>query len=330
MYTCILILLVAVATTTATDKCGHQQSASLNIVLTNDDGFETHLIQSLFFALQAANHNVVMSAPYGARSGTSGTIEFLRPLGPTSEPSPMGTLAAGSPGVGPTTLAEGQYYVDGAVTSAVLYGLDVLAADAFQGAPVDLVISGPNEGQNVGLLTPHSGTVGGAVTAINRGIPSMAVSADGDEEQTDLVGELMVELIGNLPRNPNGGLAMPAHSGLNVNFPLLEADTGVADYSFVRANVGIAVNSVGLLFVDDLTTCPFAEAFGAAVPLPGLCLAAPYTSAGYPEDNSPSSEGNVITNGQRQIAVSVIQGTYAADSATEEAVFSSISGLGTV
>lgn len=41
----------------------------------------------------------------------------------------------------------------------MLNGIDVLAPELFAG-PVDLVISGPNEGNNVGLLTPHSGTVG--------------------------------------------------------------------------------------------------------------------------------------------------------------------------
>ena len=284
---------------------------SLDIVLGNDDGFETPLIQSLFFALQDAGHNVVMSAPYGARSGTSGLIEFLRPIPPTSEPSPEGKVAAGSPGVGETGLADKQYYVDGAVTSAFLHGLDVLAPKYF-GGPPDLVISGPNEGQNVGLLTPHSGTMGGAVTCINRGIPSMAVSADGDEEQSDLVGELMVKLVASII-DKDGSIKIPSGYGLNVNLPLLEEDTFVEDYEFVPTQVGIAVNSVGLLFAEKLSECPLAAAFGlGGVDLPGLCLASPYTDAGYPLDDDPSSEGNVISNGERQIAVSLIEGTYAA------------------
>jgi hypothetical protein len=85
---------------------------SLNIVLTNDDGFETELIQSLFFGLQNAGHNVIMSAPYAGQSGTSGLIDFLRPILPTSADSPKKTIKAGSPGVGPTTLADMQYYVN--------------------------------------------------------------------------------------------------------------------------------------------------------------------------------------------------------------------------
>lgn len=314
------------SSTTGTEK------RPLNIVLTNDDGFETPLIQSLFFALKEANHNVVMSAPYGAQSGTSGLIEFLRPYAATTEDSPAGTVTAGSPGVGPTTLDEHQFYVDGAVTSAVLYGVDVLTKRVLGVDVPDLVISGPNEGQNVGLLTAHSGTMGGAVTTLNRGIPSMAVSADGDEEQVELVGQLMVKLIGDLPRGQDGNVVLagegdPQNIGLNVNFPLLEEGTSASDYTFAAARVGTAVNSVGLIFAEDLTTCPLAAAFGASVPLPGLCLAIPYTDAGYAEDTNPQSEGNVISNGKRQIAVSVIEGTYSASVSVAEHVFAAMPTL---
>eukprot|EP00523_Entomoneis_sp_CCMP467_P005375 CAMPEP_0168763504 /NCGR_PEP_ID=MMETSP0724-20121128/24397_1 /TAXON_ID=265536 /ORGANISM="Amphiprora sp., Strain CCMP467" /LENGTH=314 /DNA_ID=CAMNT_0008812709 /DNA_START=175 /DNA_END=1119 /DNA_ORIENTATION=- len=297
---------------------GGGKPVSLNIILGNDDGFETPLIQSLFSSLMDAGHNVVMSAPYGARSGTSGLIEFLQPILFTSEDSPEGTLPAGSPGVGPTTIADQQYYVDGAVTSAFLYGLDVLAPKYFGGRP-DLVISGPNEGQNVGLLMPHSGTVGGAVTCINRGIPTIAVSADSDEEQPDLVAELIVKLVAESAGKIPSGL------GLGVNLPLLEEDTTVADYTFVPTRVGTAVNSVGLLFVEKLSDCPLAAAFGLGnVPFPGLCLAIPYTDAGYELDDDPTSEGNVIINGKQQIAVSVIEGTYQAPLDASEKVLSKI------
>lgn len=126
----------------------------MNVVLTNDDGFETEFIQALFFALEEAGHNVIMSAPFRGQSGTSGFIEFFRPLVPTNTESPGGrTLPAGSYAIGETTLADGQYYVDSTPAGAVLYGIDVLAPAIFGGSP-DLVISGPNEGNNVGLVTP--------------------------------------------------------------------------------------------------------------------------------------------------------------------------------
>lgn len=275
----------------------------LNIILTNDDGFETPLIQSLFTALTAAGHNVVMSAPYSGQSGTSGLVQFLVPLGPTEEASEGGALPAGSPPLGSTTLADQQYYVAGAVTSAVGYGIDVLAPRIFGGGP-DLVLSGPNEGQNTGLLTSHSGTLGATVTAINKGIPAIALSAGNEEENSELIAELALMVI------ERAFSSIPPGYGLNVNFPDTVEGTTAADYSFVSSKVGLN-GQVGLLFAEDLTECPFAAAFGASVPFPGMCLAAPITAAGYPEDADPTSEYNVITaEGQLNVAVSVIEGTY--------------------
>ena len=70
---------------------GAQHASALNIVITNDDGFETPNIQALYDALVAAGHDVILSAPYSGQSGTSGMIAFLRPIGPTSQASPGGT-----------------------------------------------------------------------------------------------------------------------------------------------------------------------------------------------------------------------------------------------
>ena len=67
-------------------------ASALDIVLTNDDGFETEYIQALFEKLTAAGHNVVMSAPYSGQSGSGGKINFLQPIFPTSEPSEGGLL----------------------------------------------------------------------------------------------------------------------------------------------------------------------------------------------------------------------------------------------
>jgi 5'-nucleotidase len=75
-------------------------------------------------------------------------------------------LPAGSYGIGETSLASQQYYVNG--SPAALYGIDVKAQDIWGSRP-DLLISGPNEGNNLGVITPHSGTVGVTVTALNKG-----------------------------------------------------------------------------------------------------------------------------------------------------------------
>jgi 5'-nucleotidase len=257
----------------------YAQNRPLNIVLTNDDGFETALIQGLFDQLVLAGHNVIMSAPYLGQSGTSATIDFVRPITSTSRASPKGTIAIGAPGVGNTTIKPNQFYVNGAVTGAVLYGVDVLAPSIFGIGKLDLVLSGPNEGQNVGLLGAHSGTVGAVVTTINRGIPSIACSADTSEPNTALIGQLMVKLINGLSRTATGGINLGG-AGLNVNFPRLDANTGINDYSFYGTNVGIATNSVGLRFIAKLSDCPIAAQLGVISSLPGLCLDAPFYGFG--------------------------------------------------
>lgn len=81
----------------------------LNILLGNDDGFESPYLQTMFTALKAAGHNVIMSAPYDNKSGTSSTLEVFVPYATTSHESQGGTIAAGAPGVGPTTLGPNQY-----------------------------------------------------------------------------------------------------------------------------------------------------------------------------------------------------------------------------
>ena len=301
-----------------------QAPRPLNIILTNDDGFETPLIQSLFNELVLAGHNVVMSAPFKGQSGTSATIDFLRPITSTTSASPKGTIGSGAPGIGNTTIKPNQFYVNGAVTGATLYGIDVLAPIIFGAGKLDLLLSGPNEGQNVGLFSPHSGTVGAVVTTLNRGnIPAIACSADTSEPNPVLIGQLMVKFINALNRTSTGGLSFGG-VGLNLNFPKLDPSTTVNDYSFFGTTTGIATNSVGLRFVAKLSECPIAVASGVNVPLPGLCVDAPYTASGYSLDSNPLSEGNLIQNKQRSIAVSVIEGTYQADAAITQTVLNSI------
>lgn len=288
-------------------------ASALDIVLTNDDGFETENIQALFRALTDAGHNVIMAAPYLGQSGTGGKISFLEPIPPTSEPSEGGLLPAGSFGIGETTIAPQQFYVDDSPAAAALYGIDVLAPQIF-GGPPDLVVSGPNEGNNLGLVTPHSGTLGAAVTALNKGIPAIAVSADSDDEtvaESDLIAELTLKVVEAV--DGRHGIRLPPGTGLNVNIPDVDPATNDADdFNFKQTRIGTA-SQIGLQFYENIGDSPIAQAVGIPpnIGLPGTSVEIPYTNAGYPEDNSSRSEGNVVDG--TTIAVSPIQGTYAAD-----------------
>ncbi len=191
----------------------------LRILLTNDDGFESRNLQALYTTLKAAGHDVILSAPYRNQSGMSARYGFYTDLSPTDSASPEGVIAAGAPGVGPTTIDVDQYYVDSTPVGAVLYGLEVMAPKKWGVAP-DLVISGPNNGNNLGLGTPHSGTVGAAITALNSGIPALAVSGDSANAAT-------APLLAAITRRVmaaamvNGRIGLPAGIGLNVNVPEL-------------------------------------------------------------------------------------------------------------
>lgn len=287
--------------------------SALNVVLTNDDGFETENIQALYRALVAAGHDVILSAPFLGQSGTGGAVGFLRPIFPTSEASEGGLLPAGSFGIGETTIAPQQFYVDGSPTDALLYGTDVLAPRIFGGRP-DLVISGPNEGNNLGIITPHSGTLGAAVAALNKGIPAIAVSADRSDrtpEEAELIAALTLEIVEAL--DGHHGVRLPPGTGLNVNIPDVDPATSTPDdFDFAFTRIGIATN-IGLQFYENLGDSPIARAFGipANIGLPGVSVEIPYTLAGHPEDDSPRSEGNAL--GGTTVTVSPIQGTYAAD-----------------
>ena len=299
---------------------------SLKIVLTNDDGFETENIQALYDALVAAGHDVIMAAPYLGQSGTGGQIAFLQPITPTSEPSEGGLLPAGSPGVGPTTIAPQQFYVDGSPAASVLYGIDVAAEQIF-GGPPDLVLSGPNEGNNLGLVTPHSGTLGATVTALNLGIPAIAISASNDDEtaaEAELIAEIALRVVEAVAGRH--GIRLPHGTGLNVNVPDVDPALEAADYDFALTQVGTATN-IGLQFYEQLGDSPIAVAFGIppGLPFPGVSVEIPYTVAGYPEDTSSRSEGNVI--GGTTVTVSPIQGTYQADYFRSFLVGRSLRGL---
>jgi 5'-nucleotidase len=150
-------------------------SGILRILVTNDDGVGAPGIDVLVEALIAdPNNEVVVSAPAQNQS-SSGDMTSPPPLQVTETMTASGYPAAA---------------VDGFPADSVIYALDNLYPDA----PPHVVLSGVNEGQNVGnvkiggseigLLVDISGTVGAAKTAACADIPAMA-SSQGEGETLD-------------------------------------------------------------------------------------------------------------------------------------------------
>ncbi|MFC7516805.1 5'/3'-nucleotidase SurE [Herbaspirillum sp. GCM10030257] len=306
---------------------------ALNIVVTNDDGFEASFIHALYQRLKAAGHSVIISAPAQDSSGQGGALNFLRPIATMTKDSRAGSIKAGSPGVGTMPGNSDVYYVDSTPVASALYGIDV-AAPAKWGKAPDLVVSGINYGNNTGIINNGSGTVNAALIAINRGVPAIAASAeaptsyraydklapgDVEYENADIVVRLVNEL--DKQKATAGGKILPDGIGLNVNMPKFAKGTA--------ANLPIKISKEGLassatpFFVPDLSKDSVANGYipGGAPPLPGVTL---YIGGPKPAnltmltDTDPASEQNVVQAGA--VAVSVLKINHQADRAPEAAV----------
>ena len=121
------------------------------ILLTNDDGVSAPGLAALAEALNLLGDLIVV-APAEESSAMSHALTVRRPL----------TV---------DTVAPGWLAVDGTPTDCVNVAVSQLLT-----TPPDLVVSGINNGLNVGDAVTYSGTVAGALEGILLGIPAIAVS----------------------------------------------------------------------------------------------------------------------------------------------------------
>lgn len=285
-----------------------------NIVLTNDDGLTSN-VRALYMALKERGDDVIVSVPCSNQSGMGAAIKVMRPLGPLAAGCRNGAAKAGDPGAGPMTRAgfgKDFFYVDGTPVMATLYGVDVAAMQRWGKAP-DLVLSGPNEGQNVGYIVISSGTVSNAQYAATRGIPAIALSAG--ENTTDdaqlanpkstVVARLSVDLVRALEVRAGKGPLLPPGLALNVNFPdVLEGA------QWKPSRIG-TYNHLQIRFTDDIGKSASPEIIAAArsrgfaLPnLPGI------TAAMNPAAPRPDQLDDETVVNRKNIAVSVMQLGY--------------------
>jgi 5'-nucleotidase len=308
---------------------------ALNILLCNDDGISAANVRALKQRLQAAGHRAIVAAPIDNQSGRGGYIAFLQPVPPLSgneRSAKVLGLPAGTAGVGIDPADADVHYVNGTPVAACLYGIDVQARRTWGTAP-DLVISGPNEGNNTGHINASSGTFNNLLYAINRGLPAIAVSDAATTqvnwtpalaptsrafEVADVVVRFLDDVLVAQPprhhaeRHPVRRL-MPEGVGLNVNVPLFAAGSGPV-LRFTTTQVGVAT-AYAPAFYERLSDSPLAVASGVNQPLPGISLAQGGTvlpsGTVVPKDDDRSAEGNVIAAGGA-VTVSPVQGMPAA------------------
>jgi len=279
---------------------------ALDILLTNDDGFTSTNLRALYHALLADGHRVLVSAPCTGQSGKGGALDYFRPIGPLTHDCDGGTVRAGAPGVGSDPEVPSIHYVDGTPVMALLYGLDVLVSSSW-GTPPDLVVSGPNVGQNTGITNPSSGTVNNAVIALQRGVPAIAVSADystGDDPALgDEVAGVVLRLLRQLQSTQGVDGLLPEGVGLNVNLPYFEAgQSGQLGFALARCDRYARFKP---RFVEDLSQDPLAIQYGLDAPYPGISFDLRDPD---PATDRPSSEGVVVEEGR--VSVSLIEGNF--------------------
>lgn len=167
----------------------------MRILLTNDDGVFAPGLAALEQQLRHLGE-VVIAAPATEQSGVGHSITFLTPL------------------VCKSIHREGRHWawaVDGSPADCVKLSIGEL----FHDKPIDLVVSGINNGLNAGINVLYSGTVAAAIEGAFFGVTSIAVSLEYDEDAD-------FQAAAVIARNVVGGIAKrPEARGrlFNLNIP---------------------------------------------------------------------------------------------------------------
>jgi 5'-nucleotidase len=165
----------------------------VKILLSNDDGYRADGLQALIDSLQTLA-KITVVAPDRNRSGASNSLTLDVPL----RVFPFG---------------EDMYYVvSGTPTDCVHLAISGLFAEEH-----DMVVSGINEGANLGDDVLYSGTVAAAIEGRYLGLPAMAISLvlqSGSGHHFATAARVAAELVMRVERTP-----LHQATILNVNVP---------------------------------------------------------------------------------------------------------------
>lgn len=164
----------------------------MKILVSNDDGYLAPGLAALADALSAIAEIAVV-APDSNRSGSSNSLTLDRPLSVYRADN-------------------GFYFVNGTPSDCV----HVALTGGLAGFRPDLVVSGINQGQNMGDDTLYSGTVAAATEGYLFGIPAIAFSqVDKGWEHLDSAARVARDIVEHRLD------MLPAPYLLNVNIPNL-------------------------------------------------------------------------------------------------------------
>lgn len=224
----------------------------MHILISNDDGLDATGIRVLADQIERHVDQVTLAAPDRDRSGASNSLTLDRPIRVEKRDDHV-------------------FRVHGTPTDCVHIGITGLLNDE-----PDMVISGINNGGNLGDDVLYSGTVAAAMEGRFLGLPAMAVSLvyeGGRARNYATAARAAAKLMKQLFSEP-----LPADTILNVNVPDLPWDE---IRGFETTRLGHRHRSEDVIPLDD----PRGRQFfwiGAA---------------GEEEDNGPGTDFNAVRRG---------------------------------
>lgn len=162
----------------------------MKLLVSNDDGVHAPGIEALYMRLQAVAQ-VRVIAPDRNCSGASNSLTLHNPLRVQRLPN-------------------GFYSLNGTPTDCVHLGTNSPLAD-----DVDLVVSGINDGPNMGDDVLYSGTVAAAMEGRYMGLPSIAVSMGSrGHDHYDTAARVVADIVQRMAEQP-----LRLDTILNINVP---------------------------------------------------------------------------------------------------------------
>ncbi|MGB7979081.1 MAG: 5'/3'-nucleotidase SurE [Chlamydiales bacterium] len=164
------------------------------LLITNDDGINAPGIKHLWQAVSEFA-DVAIVAPHAEKSGSGLSITWTKPLHIRPFHWEANTPA---------------WSLNGTPADCIKMALSVL----LEKRP-DMIVSGINRGSNSGRTVLYSGTIGGVIEGILKGIPGIAFSfSDSEEPPLSTTKPYIFPLIQHFLKNPTEPGTL-----LNINFP---------------------------------------------------------------------------------------------------------------
>lgn len=162
----------------------------MRILIANDDGYLSPGIRALYSAMQQLGVATIV-APDRNRSGASNSLTLSHPIHVRQHEDTI-------------------YSMEGTPTDCVNIALSGLLSDEF-----DMVVSGINDGPNMGDDVLYSGTVAAAIEGRHLGHPAIAVSMGSAEpSHYATAAQVTLNLVAHLKEVP-----LPSDTILNINVP---------------------------------------------------------------------------------------------------------------